>query len=249
MSSATKKRDAHGAEPPTAFPPHYLEKLIESSPDIVVAIDRAGRIVFYNDGAEKNLGYSGAEILGHDVDLIYPTLDEAKRVMRAMRDDEHGGPGKLKNFETVFIDRWGTEVPVAISGSILCDDDGLEIGSIGFAKDIRELRRRDRMATLGEVAVAVCHQINNPLEVILNQSALLRSFARSLPEESGGAGAEERVEAVRKEVEKIQEIVNRLVALSRGETYGTTEYHGGTKMADLSPAPRPQHTSERSLAG
>ena len=249
MSSATKKRDAHGAAPPTAFPPHYLEKLIESSPDIVVAIDRAGRIVFYNDGAEKNLGYSGAETLGHDVDLIYPTLDEAKRVMRAMRDDEHGGPGKLKNFETVFIDRWGTEVPVAISGSILCDDDGLEIGSIGFAKDIRELRRRDRMATLGEVAVAVCHQINNPLEVILNQSALLRSFARSLPEESGGAGAEERVEAVRKEVEKIQEIVNRLVALSRGETYGTTEYHGGTKMADLSPVSRPTTTGERSLEG
>lgn len=247
MSTATKKRGRNDESPPRPFPPHYLEKLIESSPDIVVAIDRAGRIVFYNDGAEKNLGYSSEETLGHEVDLIYPTIDEAKRVMRAMRADDCGGPGKLKNFETVFVDRWGVAVPVAISGSILFDDDGLEIGSIGFAKDIRELRRRDRLATLGEVAVAVCHQINNPLEVILNQTALLRTFARSHAGSVEGIDAEERVDSVRHEVEKIQEIVNRLVALSRGEEYGTKEYHGDTRMANLAPAPAP--AGERSLEG
>ena len=249
MDTAQKKRGRRDESPPPVFPPHYLEKLIESSPDIVVAIDRAGKIVFYNDGAEKNLGYSGEETLGHEVDLIYPSLDEAKRVMRAMRDEDFGGPGKLKNFETRFVDRWGAEVPVAISGSILFDDNGLEIGSIGFAKDIRELRRRDRLVTLGEVAVAVCHQINNPLEVILNQVALLRNVARQQAETPGGAGAEERIDSVRREVEKIQEIVNRLVALSKGEKYGTTEYHGGTRMADLAPAPRLEGTGERSLEG
>ena len=62
--------------------------------------------------------------------------------MDAMRSDDWGGPGKVKNFETVFVDRWGQPIPVAISGSILYDDDGLEIGSIGFAKDIREIRRK-----------------------------------------------------------------------------------------------------------
>lgn len=248
MSTAPKKRGRSDAPPPP-FPPHYLEKLIESSPDIVVAIDRAGRIVFYNDGAEKNLGYSSEETLGHDVDLIYPSLDEAKRVMRAMRDDDFGGPGKLKNFETTFVDRWGIAVPVAISGSILFDDDGLEIGSIGFAKDIRELRRRDRLVTLGEVAVAVCHQINNPLEVILNQTALLRTYARSHGSAQEDADAEARVESVRGEVEKIQQIVNRLVALSKGEAYGTKEYHGGTRMADLEPVPAPPPSAERSLEG
>lgn len=248
MSIAPKKRGRSDAPPPP-FPPHYLEKLIESSPDIVVAIDRAGRIVFYNDGAEKNLGYSSEETLGHDVDLIYPSLDEAKRVMRAMRDDDFGGPGKLKNFETTFVDRWGIAVPVAISGSILFDDDGLEIGSIGFAKDIRELRRRDRLATLGEVAVAVCHQINNPLEVIFNQTALLRTYARSHGGAPEDAAAEARIESVRGEVEKIQQIVNRLVALSKGEAYGTKEYHGGTRMADLEPAPAAPSPGERSLEG
>ncbi len=248
MATAPKNGGRRGALPPAAFPPHYLEKLIESSPDIVVAVDRAGKIVFYNDGAEKNLGYSSEETLGHDVDLIYSTLEEAKRVMRAMRDDDFGGPGKLKDFETLFIDRWGVEVPVAISGSILCDDNGFEIGSIGFAKDIRELRRRDRLATLGEVAVAVCHEINNPLEVILNQTALLHTFARSQAGQPQGADAEERLESVRGEVEKIQAIINRLVGLSRGEAYGTKEYHGGTRMADLAPTVRPEGAA-RTLEG
>ena len=87
------------------FPPHYLEQLIESSPDIVVAVDRSGTIVFYNDGAERNLGYTAAEILGQNVTKIYPSLEEARRVMAAMRSDDYGGPGKVKNFETVFLDR------------------------------------------------------------------------------------------------------------------------------------------------
>ncbi len=229
------------------FPAHYLEQLIESSPDIVVAVDRAGTIVFYNDGAEKNLGYSAAEILGENVTKLYPSIEEARRVMDAMRSDEWGGPGKIKSFETVFVDRWGQRINVAISGSILYDDAGLEIGSIGFAKDIHEIRRRDRLATLGEVAVAVCHEINNPLEVILNQTELLDHFIRDTVADDRAVVEEERVEAVRREVNKIQQIINRLVDMAKGAQYGTREYHAGTQMADL--APRPSGPRPRTLTG
>jgi len=37
-----------------------LERLIEASPDIVVATDEDGTVQYYNDGARENLGYSGA---------------------------------------------------------------------------------------------------------------------------------------------------------------------------------------------
>lgn len=229
------------------FPAHYLEQLIASSPDIVVAVDRTGTIVFYNDGAEKNLGYSAAEILGENVTKLYPSIEEARRVMDAMRSDEWGGPGKVKNFETVFVDRWGQRLPIAISGSILYDDAGLEIGSIGFAKDIHDIRRRDRLATLGEVAVAVCHEINNPLEVILNQTELLDHFIREAASDERAVVEEERVEAVRREINKIQQIINRLVEMAKGAQYGTREYHAGTQMADL--APRPSARGRRTLEG
>ena len=143
-------------------------------------------------------------------------MQEAHRVMVAMRSDEFGGPGKVKNFETIFVTRWGEQMPVAISGSILHDENGLEIGSIGFAKDIREIRQRDRLATLGEVAVALCHEINSPLEVILNDVELLERFVRQKATDEEAVVEEERVEAVRREVLKIQEIINRLVEMSRG---------------------------------
>lgn len=229
------------------FPPHYLEQLIESSPDIVVAVDRAGTIVFYNDGAEKNLGYTAAEVLGQRVTKLYPTLAEARRVMEAMRSEHWGGPGKVKSFETVFADRWGQLLPVAISGSILYDDAGLEIGSIGFAKDLRDIRRTDRLATLGEVAVAVCHEINNPLEVILNQAELLDRFIRDTASDERAIVEEERIAAVQREVAKIQGIINRLVVMAQGGAYGTREYHAGTQMADLSP--RSVTRARRTLEG
>jgi PAS domain S-box-containing protein len=219
------------------FPPHYLEQLIESSPDIVVAADRVGTIVFYNDGAERNLGYTAAEVLGKNVSMLYPSVDEARRVMHAMRSEEWGGPGKVKNFETTFVDRWGQQLPIAISGSILSDDAGLEIGSIGFAKDIREIRRKDRLATLGEVAVAVCHEINNPLEVILNLVELLDHFISDVATDERAVVEEERITAVRREVAKIQQIIQRLVEMAQGAQYGTREYHAGTQMADLGPRP------------
>ena len=53
--SAAKRNMAQKLE---RLPPEYLERLVESSSDIVVAVDRRGSIIYYNDGAEKNLGYS-----------------------------------------------------------------------------------------------------------------------------------------------------------------------------------------------
>lgn len=231
------------------FPNHYFERLVESSPDIVVAVDRAGTVIFYNDGAEKNLGFTAAEILGHDVVQLYPSAEEAHRVMLAMRSEEYGGPGKVKNFETTFVNRWGEAIPVAISGSILFDENGLEIGSIGFAKDLREIRHRDRLATLGEVAVALCHEINSPLEIILNEVELLESFVRKTASDEQAVMEEERVDAVRREVLKIQEIVNRLVEMARNGKYLTREYMVGQQMADVTQRPLPVVRRTEGLEG
>ncbi|HSP95977.1 MAG TPA: response regulator, partial [Candidatus Dormibacteraeota bacterium] len=216
------------------LPSSSFERLVESSPDIVVAVDRNGTVIYYNDGAEKGLGYTAAEILGENVGRLYPSMQEAHRVMVAMRSDDSGGPGKVKNFETTFITRSGEALPVAISGSILYDENGLEMGSIGFAKDIREIRQRDRLATLGEVAVALCHEINSPLEVILNDTELLSAFVRRKATDEEAVVEEERVDAVRREVLKIQEIVNRLVDMAREGQYGTRDYLVGQQMTDVS---------------
>src|SRR5215831_19630860 len=66
-----------------ALPRIYFEKLLESSPDIVVAVDREGSIVFYNDGARQTLGYTSAEVLGKPVILLYKSREHAREVRRA----------------------------------------------------------------------------------------------------------------------------------------------------------------------
>ncbi len=108
------------------LPRIYFEKLLENSPDIVVAVDRRGSIVFYNDGARQTLGYTSDEMLGKPVSLLYPSLETAREVMRAMRGSELGPSGTVKNCETVFVAKDGARIPVAISGSITFDEDGIE---------------------------------------------------------------------------------------------------------------------------
>ncbi|MGH9764615.1 MAG: PAS domain S-box protein, partial [Blastocatellia bacterium] len=145
---------------------NFLHRLIESSPDIVIAVDREGTIIYYNDGARTNLGYSTEEIIGEKITRIYASLEEARAVMKAMRDSPDSG--RIASFETVLRDKDNQLIPVAISGSLIYDDQGSEVGSIGYARDVRRMRQREQLATAGEIAVSLAHEINNPLETITN---------------------------------------------------------------------------------
>ena len=107
-----------------------LEQLIARSSDIVVATDRKGTVVYYNDGASEVLGYKPEEVLGGFVAHFYPTLEEAKRVMSAMRSASHGGRGICESFRTTFVSKSGEHIPVAISGTILF----IIIGATTFAQ-------------------------------------------------------------------------------------------------------------------
>lgn len=236
------------------LPRIYFEKLLENSPDIVVAVDRQGAIVFYNDGARQTLGYTSEEVLGKPVTILYQSIEAARRVMRAMRESETGPRGTVKNCETMFRGKDGVEIPVAISGSIAYDDAGEEVGSIGFAKDLRQIRKRDRLLTLGELAVSLAHEINNPLEVITNTMELLEEFVRRTATDEQMVVEEERFEAVTRELAKIHAIVSRVQDLAAGDAYETRQYLPGTLMTDLrhgtpAPAPAPSTNGAPSIAG
>ena len=210
-----------------------LEQLIARSTDIVVATDRKGVVVYYNDGASKILGYAPAEILGRFVGQLYPSLGEAKRVMAAMRGPEHSKPGIVETFRTTFLAKSGEHIPVAISGTLLYDDAGEEDGTIGFAKDLREILHKDQLATLGEVAIGLSHEINNPLAVILNQAELLERDVHDLAGERETVVEMERLDAVRREVARIAEIVERLGKMAAADRYETVDYIGPARMIDL----------------
>jgi PAS domain S-box-containing protein len=216
-----------------SLPVQYFQKLVESCPDIIIAVDRDGTITFYNDGARQNLGFTSEEVLGKKVLVVYPSREEARRVMAAMRADDGQGRGRIRNFETVFKTKKDEEIPVAISASIIYDDNGDEIGSIGFAKDIREIRRRDQLATLCEIAIGMSHEINNSLEVLVNQVEMLQNYVERVATDEDYIVESDRLEAAASQVRKIQNITGRISQMADEGEYGTKEYLRGKMMTDL----------------
>jgi PAS domain S-box-containing protein len=213
--------------------PQYFQKLVESCLDIIISVDKKGTITFYNDGARQNLGFSPEEILGKNVLRIYPNIAEARKVMAAMRADEGAGKGRVSNFETIFTTKKGERIPVTISASIIYDDNGNEAGSIGFAKDIREIRRRDQLVTLAEIAIGVSHEINNSLEVLVNQVEMLQKYLARTATDEDYIVESERLDCVESQIKKIQDITGRIGQMAEEGEYDTKEYLNGTMMTDL----------------
>jgi PAS domain S-box-containing protein len=210
-----------------------LQLLTDRSADIVVGTDRKGSVIYYNDGAKRILGYSQHEVLGVPVARFYPSLNEAKRVMAAIRGPGFGGEGIVQSFRTAFLAKDGKEVPVAISGTLVLDEKGEEDGTVGYAKDLRDILHGDQLAVLGEVAIGLSHEINNPLTVILNQLSLLENDVARLAGERDTSVEDERLDAIRREVARIEEVLERLGEMVRKDSYQTVRYLGPSRMIDL----------------
>ena len=211
----------------------HLERLTDRSIDIVVATGRKGMVVYYNDGAARSLGYTPEEVVDTFVSRLYPSIDEAKRVMAAMRGSDHGGEGIVETFQTCLVSKAGEQIPVAMSASIIHAKDGREEGTIGYAKDLREILHKDQLATLGEVAVGLPREINNPLAVILNQASLLEADVLRLCGDADSSVEQERLDAIRREVAGISEILARLETMVSEDQYETVKYVGPARMIDL----------------
>lgn len=114
-----------------------LSRLIESSPDAIISTDRDGNIVLFNEGAEALLAYRAEEVIGRRAMLLYGEESGANEVLREMR--KRGGT--VSGFESVLRAKDGRNIPVLISASVLLDENGNEIGTVGFATDQRERKR------------------------------------------------------------------------------------------------------------
>jgi PAS domain S-box-containing protein len=227
----------------------YLRNLVKSSRDAIITTDPAGRIVVWNEGAARILGWSAAEVVGKSVLTVYASPEEARDIMRRLMSPGQGGPGQLEGHETALRAKDGERIPVALSASALYDAQGQFLGTAGISRDLRPWKRLERetvaaekAATVGEVAATLCHEINNFLEEILSagQVSLLTLDRGDVREMYGQAGKEkalekeiERLSVISKEAMKIAGLTNRLQAIARGGAYTTTEYVGEIRMMEV----------------
>ena len=117
----------------------YLTRLIESSPDAIIATDKQGNIALFNEGAETLLGYRASEVIGRPTMQLYDGEDRSRELVLEMR--KRGGTAS--GFESVLKAKDGSAVPVLISASVLLDQDGQETGMVGIATDLRARKREE----------------------------------------------------------------------------------------------------------
>ncbi len=114
-----------------------LSRLIESSPNAIIATDKGGNVTLFNEGAETLLGYRAEEMTGRSVALLYGGEAGINEVLREL--EKRGGT--VSGLDSLMWAKDKTSIPVLISASLLYDDDGRQIGTVGFATDLRERRR------------------------------------------------------------------------------------------------------------
>jgi len=218
----------------------FLERLIDSSVDAIVAADMQGRVILFNKGAEALSGYSAQQALsGLHVSQLYPP-GVATRIMEQLRGPEHGGRGRLALSRQDVVHRSGQLVPVNMTASIVYEG-GREVASVGIFTDLRdrmELERKlsdvenrleesEKNAVIVALAGTAAHELNQPLTSVMGYAELLK---RRLKEEDTSY---KPVDIIYREAERMAEIVRKIGRITR---YETKSYMGSQRILDLDKA-------------
>jgi two-component system NtrC family sensor kinase len=200
----------------------FLRNLISSAVDGIISSDTKGKILIFNEAAEKVFGHTVDEALNHlNVRNIYPD-NNAYEVMRNLRSDDYAGKGKLKSYKVDVISKYGEIIPIMLNASIVYENEE-EIATIGFFHDLREelrmkeeldktqlqLLQAEKMSSLGKLAAGVAHQLNNPLGGIT-------LFAKLLLEEYDlEEGAKEDLQRILRDAKRCRDTVKELLEFTR----------------------------------
>jgi two-component system sensor histidine kinase DctS len=165
------------------------------------ARDLRGRTTYVNPAFCAMVGFPPEDLLGRDAPMPYwpPELAGEYQKRQEIRLAGHNAPPR-EGFESVFMRKDGTRFPVLIIEAPLIDARGVQAGWMSAFLDISEQRRIEelsrasqerlqataRLATVGEMASLLSHELNQPLAAI---SSYATGSLNLLEPRGGGAGA------------------------------------------------------------
>jgi len=148
----------------------YLEELLEHANALILVASRERRIVVFNKNISQLTGLRRDEVLGQDLISFIPE-NERMRVQRVVAASLRGE--QVSNFETRLLGAGGREVRVSFATSAVLTARGEVEGVIAIGQDltvVKELEKRviqaEKLASLGQLAASVVHEINNPMTAV-----------------------------------------------------------------------------------
>ncbi len=191
-----------------------LRKVFFAAHDAILSTDPRGGITLWGGGCQRLFGYSAQEIMGEPFErLLAPGVpSHLLGEIESLATQSGRWEGEMQ-----FSSKDGRVFSGWCVATNLRDEDGSVTGYLHVIRDVTEkkqmemkLIRSEKLASVGELAAGVAHEINNPLSGILSNAEFLQE---EIPEEE-----EERHEEIREIIrnsERIRVIVRDLLSFSR----------------------------------
>jgi two-component system sensor kinase FixL len=158
-----------------------LRSILETVPDAMVVIDRRGTVQFFSKAAERLFGYAADEVRGQNVKILMPSpyRDQHDRYLRRYQET---GERRIIGIGRVVVGQRkdGSTFPMELS---VGEASGGHLFT-GFVRDLTERQRNERrlhelqdgllhvsrLSTMGQMAAALAHELNQPLTATANYS-------------------------------------------------------------------------------
>jgi PAS domain S-box-containing protein len=212
-----------------------LQLIIETSPVGICTVDPLGNFVTTNLAYEQMVGYSKEELRGLSFfDVTHPDdRPDNRRLFREMFSLQTSG----FSIEKRYIHKDGTMIEVAVHASGVMDAEGRTKFGTAFIEDItdkkkaeaerksleQQSRQAQKMESVGQLAGGVAHEINNPINGIMNYAQLIKD---KIGEENP---LSEYTSEIIHETERVSKIVKNLLVFARQDR----ESHSPAKLKDI----------------
>ncbi|MBM4446055.1 MAG: PAS domain S-box protein [Chloroflexi bacterium] len=186
--------------------------LAEESPNMIF-INKMGPVVYANMKCEEVMGYTREELCSHDFDFITLIAPEFREQVR-VAFERHKKGFESEQLEYTLLTKDGRRVNSILATKLITYGGGHAI--LGMITDITERKKAEqelrqleqraqfssRLASVGELASGVAHEINNPLTAVIGYAHLLLD-RKDIPED------------IRRDVEVINEGAQRVAGIIR----------------------------------
>jgi len=194
----------------------YLENLVMTAGDAIITVDLDGHMATWNHSAGEILGYGKDDVLGQPL-LVLASGEGARDQVAGILD--RARDGKItSNVETSWLRKDHKEATVSLTVSPIIDSAQQIVGILAIARDVTERKKlqeelfhSEKLASIGQLAAGVAHQINNPLGAISGRAQMLLR----LPWPLDDGFLKEQLGKMQADCARITDTVNDLLGFAR----------------------------------